>query len=626
MSVDTQPAPVLAKEVEQTIVQEPMVGWFDPRQLIRTAVRALLGTLFGAYADKREVQAALQHGSLQDEAQELAHYAEYEELWIDYVADLGDGWDSTYSIAWLLSRESLQVAATPAPGATTPVELPRGHVLVMGGDQVYPTATRETYQNRFRGPYTAALPWVECDAPELYVIPGNHDWYDGLSSFMKLFCQQRWIGGRRTRQHRSYFVLQLPHRWWLWAVDIQLETDIDEPQMRYFEFFARRLAEGDRVILCTAVSSWIDAGDSRNVPDPDEQGRHPNLTVLEDLVRRQQAEVVLSLAGDLHHYSHYVHASGAKHKFTSGGGGAYLRGTHDLPDALKLDESGTSQSYAQVRAYPDAPTSRHLRMGNLRFFYLNPGYSALVGVVYLFYAWIWQSASKIPGAADSLLERWSRMPLSSVGSLFTDLCGTLVHHPGSTFFTLLLPFGLYFFADPPPRKWATFRKAVWGPGHGVAHIVLCMLLMWLFARVNLHVFGEPGQSVWQALLFTAEIFAGGFVLGGMLTGLYLALSNKFGGLHADESFSALHIRDYKNFLRLHLDAQGLTVYPIGVERVSRDWTLNPAAHRAKSSGRLRRIWKFFIDERQTGPWFAPASGSIVCHLIEAPIHLSGKKQ
>ncbi len=86
-----------------------MVGWFDPAQLVRTGIRALLGTLFGAYADRREVQAALQAGTLEEEAGELAQLPSNAEIWIDYVADLGDGWDATYSIAWLLSQKSLSI-------------------------------------------------------------------------------------------------------------------------------------------------------------------------------------------------------------------------------------------------------------------------------------------------------------------------------------------------------------------------------------------------------------------------------------------------------------------------------------------------------------------------------------
>ena len=49
-------------------------------------------------------------------------------------------------------------------------------------------------------------------------MPGNHDWYDGLKAFRRLFCTGRSIGAWRTRQERSYFACRLTHGWWLLAV------------------------------------------------------------------------------------------------------------------------------------------------------------------------------------------------------------------------------------------------------------------------------------------------------------------------------------------------------------------------------------------------------------------------
>ena len=36
--------------------------------------------------------------------------------------------------------------------------------------------------------------------PTVYAIPGNHDWYDGLTGFLRQFGQDRWLGGWRTHQ------------------------------------------------------------------------------------------------------------------------------------------------------------------------------------------------------------------------------------------------------------------------------------------------------------------------------------------------------------------------------------------------------------------------------------------
>jgi len=69
-------------------------------------------------------------------------------------------------------------------------------VLVFGGDQVYPSPSREEYQRRLVAPYAAAFgDDTTSERPHVYAVPGNHDWYDGLSAFTRLFCSD--IGGRR---------------------------------------------------------------------------------------------------------------------------------------------------------------------------------------------------------------------------------------------------------------------------------------------------------------------------------------------------------------------------------------------------------------------------------------------
>ncbi|HEY6737737.1 MAG TPA: hypothetical protein VI076_02725, partial [Actinopolymorphaceae bacterium] len=212
-----RPADLTPRELG--FVRRSPVGWLSPPLLLATAVRVLGLTFFGAYLDKRELQNALparayDHVDDTDEA---------DEFWLDFVADLGDGFDATYSIAWLLAQPSLPVDPGTAVDDDSPLNLPRGHVLVMGGDQVYPTPGWADYESRSRGPYRAALPMPTNRAPSLYALPGNHDWYDGLNAFDSLFCSSRdklsntkgnIIGGWRCQQHRSYWALRLPHNWW----------------------------------------------------------------------------------------------------------------------------------------------------------------------------------------------------------------------------------------------------------------------------------------------------------------------------------------------------------------------------------------------------------------------------
>jgi len=205
-----------------------MVGWLAPLLLLSTGLRALLAILFGAYLDKRELQNSL-------DGEWFDHSATADgEMWLDYVADLGDGFHSTYSVAWLLAQQHLTLDGD---------ELPRGRLLLMGGDQVYPLASGDGYESRMKGPYRAALPEPPAGEPRptLFALPGNHDWYDGLTAFLRLFARRKdgHIGGWRTQQRRSYFAVKLPGDWWLFAMDEQFGAYIDDPQLLYFEKAAR---------------------------------------------------------------------------------------------------------------------------------------------------------------------------------------------------------------------------------------------------------------------------------------------------------------------------------------------------------------------------------------------------
>src|SRR5262249_46347924 len=147
-------------------------------------------------------------------------------------------------------------------------------------------------------PYECAHPHSEPPHPVIFALPGNHDWYDGLISFTRLFCQTRWVGGWRTMQSRSYFALKLPHRWWLWGVDLQLESDIDRPQRDFFCSVAEgQMRPGDQVILATAEPDWIYG----NIYDPRLQ---KNIAFLEETIieKKAKAKLMIAIAGDLHHY------------------------------------------------------------------------------------------------------------------------------------------------------------------------------------------------------------------------------------------------------------------------------------------------------------------------------------
>src|SRR5262249_3724894 len=255
-----------------------MKRWYDPPRLLFIGIRAALSMVFGEFADRREMMVGAREIDpiALDPVHDYRAAGEDREFWFDFIADNGDGWNPTYAIARLLAEPKLRVSGLSDA-------LPMGRFVVMGGDQVYPTASREDYQEKLVAPFDQAqltATWPAGTCPDLYAVPGNHDWYDGLQSFLGLFCRRRragiWpvaragrvIGGRQTQQIRSYFALKLPHNWWLWGADIQLRGYIDQPQIDFFRHVAEKWMdpEGSRLILCTGQPSW--AYVSEQDPEP----------------------------------------------------------------------------------------------------------------------------------------------------------------------------------------------------------------------------------------------------------------------------------------------------------------------------------------------------------------------
>ncbi|MGH8929157.1 MAG: metallophosphoesterase [Egibacteraceae bacterium] len=566
------PRPSSLRPEELGFRRQPMVRWFSPGEASQAAIRVILSKIFGGYADKRELQAAL-------ESAEPGSYAAEDELWIDFVADLGDGFDSTYSVASLLARPTLEVTRSArSSGDHTTLATQRGRILVMGGDEVYPSARVQAYQDRLVGPYRAALPWTDPPHPHLYAIPGNHDWYDGLTAFLRIFCQQRWIGGWLTKQTRSYFALELPYRWWLWGVDIQLDTSFDEPQLRYFRRVAEeRVRPGDSIILCSAKSSWVDTC----LHDPD---AYQSLDYFDrTVIRPSGARLRVGLSGDRHHYSHYVEVGGDQHKITAGGGGAYLSATHHLPTDLAvppptstdLAKSTPPARFRLTAMFPSRRRSQALRTGIWTLPFKNTGLWLLFAILQLGYSW-----SIFPGRPRAL-------PLDAVAL-------EMIKGPVAFVLNTTLFVGLVFFTGARSRP----RALILGLGHAATHFMLAGALIaavggWLaaldlgllFPIVLAVVVGGPGA------LLSCWLFA-----------LYLLVAD-MAGCNTNELFVAQRIEGFKNLLRMHLDKDGvLTIYPIGLTQISHNWRLRESARPDES-------------------WLEPDGPPLAPMLIEDPIRL-----
>lgn len=531
-----------------------MTRWFNPLLLMKLLNNVIVSKVFGQYADRRLIVAALdtvdlkthmaRTGQLKSKLTPDANGA----IWIDWIADLGDGFDSTYAMASLLAQRQLTVSE---------VTLPRGQALIMGGDQVYPTATKEAYRNHLVQPYRWAFPDHDPksdDGVPVFAIPGNHDWYDGLVLFLAFFCREKrlHLGSWRSQQRRSYFALELAEGWWIWAMDIQLADDMDQPQYDYFKIVAEKMPDSAKIILCGAEPGWLYV----DVSDKSWQIMDLPLCIARDENRGFRFPLLLS--GDTHHYSRYSSEDGTQF-ITSGGGGAFLHPTHQLADQVTVKWTGiprqlslttspdASHTESTERAcYPPQSVSRKLVWRNLWFALTNWDFSIFMGFMY------W-------AAAIGLTLRPQPDAVIIVGLIFS-----------------LAIVGYTFFQEQSYRPTVVISSLL----HALAHVAAIVVAARFFGQWNaehLHLNGH-WYSVWEWLgVLALEMLPVGFFVGGTLFGLNLIVTCRWLRMNRNDAFSALRLNRFNNFLRMRIQANTLEVYAIGLQDVPKrsGWSANP---------------------------------------------------
>jgi hypothetical protein len=305
-------------------------------------------------------------------------------FWFDFVSDIGDGQRGMYATAAVLQddlhiagelpdRMTSQVGPTALPAMVTgPLPegwstLPRGRFLMIGGDTAYPLADQVNLDAHVRQPFTWAFrdlvaagratddAGVPRQPADLFGIPGNHDYYDQLIGFNRVFraplTGDGEVGpgdrlpplsllGFTRRQAASYLSLRLPWGWQLWGLDPGARG-VDYRQDWYFAHEPRPdklvlvtpsppIAFG-RVIVERAVLEWqarlgLAAPYLGATPTilPDGKPAEDSARGADGAVVRALAphECRLDLAGDMHHYARHG-ADGAYAAVISGAGGAF---------------------------------------------------------------------------------------------------------------------------------------------------------------------------------------------------------------------------------------------------------------------------------------------------------------
>ncbi|WP_198961866.1 metallophosphoesterase [Pseudonocardia sp. MH-G8] len=265
---------------------------------------------------------------------------------------------------------------------------------VLCSDVVYPAGGVRAYADRFYRPYA--------DYPRpIYALPGNHDWYDGLSGFMTAFCDAPPDAGAPSpaatgpwwrRLLRTLLWRRAPRagvedvadmRWYrdaesqqggqpgpycaidagpvrLVLIDTGLDGHIDRDQAAWL----REVSAGDRPkILLTGRPIYTYANRQES---PIEGGGD-----VDEIVTDPACNYVACIGGDDHNYQRYPvrQRDGRTIQYlVAGGSGAYLSATHQIPNVDRLAPAVHEEDF---RCYP-------LRGDSLAYF--SRRYDKLLGL------------------------------------------------------------------------------------------------------------------------------------------------------------------------------------------------------------------------------------------------------
>jgi hypothetical protein len=463
------------------------------------------------------------------------------DVWIDFVADTGDDVSVSRAVAELMF-ESYEVDDPEVPG--TDLVLPRGDVLLFGGDTAYPVANELEIHNRVVVPFNHVLhDRIDGKPRALLGVPGNHDWFAGLDGFGRMFRAPlgtvdraslappstpgatkgdkvehttqlqhffEWVEalriGKRVEkraalpllgyapvQSASYWALPLAPGLDLWGPDRQLTT-LDTRQRHYFA--SRREEAPNGLCLCLADPPFA-------FLEPHRAGQE----ILRSLDLSFKEDQLFALTGDIHHYCR-MELPGGGLQVTAGGGGAFLH-------PAKITRAGLPPPAAEL---PGPIASRRLmyripfllaigRAGLL----LHAALAILYGPMQKF-AWTDGRPSLVTAAVTGGV-LW--LILWAVGATRDERAWKVVSLSGACSAMLAaVPFGM------------NAAAMTLGP-------------RWPYATASLF-----------ALAFVAMILVGVFVFG-----VYLMLLTML-GIATDQGFGPLAHPGYKHFVRLRVRRDG----------------------------------------------------------------------
>ncbi|XP_028056825.1 uncharacterized protein LOC114260838 isoform X2 [Camellia sinensis] len=528
-----------------------MVPWYSgtSADLFKTVFDLLVSvTVFVGRFDMRMMQAAMsrvQDGTQQNDLL-YNHFSDKDDIWFDFMADTGDGGNSSYSVARLLAQPSIRLRS-----GDKVINLPRGDLLLIGGDLAYPNPSGFTYENRFFRPFEYALqppPWYkeehvavnkpelpswvselkQYDGPQCFAIPGNHDWFDGLQTFIRHICHKSWLGGWLMPQRKSYFALQLPKGWWVFGLDLALHCDIDVYQFKFFsELIKEKIALGN--ILKFRKKNWQFDFIGGIIYFILAFSMFPQCKldhILRDDTFSGQLTSFFSLVWDAFMYS-------LGHSYVSSAGAMLL-----LITAFTFVPSKMSRKRRVIIGV--LHVSAHLAAALILMLLLELGVETCI------------QHKLLATSGYHTLYEWYR---SVESEHFPDPTGLRARIEQWTF-------GLY----PACIKYLM-------SAFDVPEVMAV-------TRNNICKNGMDSLSRGGAVIYYASVFLYFWVFStpvvSLVFGSYLYICINWLHLHFDEAFSSLRIANYKAFTRFHINRDGdLEVFTLAVDKVPKEWKLDP---------------------------------------------------
>ncbi|MGH3012742.1 MAG: metallophosphoesterase family protein [Gaiellaceae bacterium] len=286
----------------------------------------------------------------------ITRWADDEKIAFMILGDPGEGDDSQYQVLRPLRATSADTDFT-----------------FIVSDVIYPAGDWHEYRAKFYWPYKG-LPGP------IYAVPGNHDWYDGLSGFMMLLCgadpdlrppfkasksrftrvfrdlvwrepseaQQDQL--ERIKEHRpepsgqrlSYFAIELKELV-LVGIDTGIQSGIDAEQGEWL----RKISSGPKdKILLTGKPLVVDA---RRKTCPIEGG---DGATVNEIVDDPSNRYIAVIGGDIHNFQRYpVRLPDGRviQHIVTGAAGAYTKATHTIPTAT-IESCGCTED--AFRCYP----------------------------------------------------------------------------------------------------------------------------------------------------------------------------------------------------------------------------------------------------------------------------------